>query len=825
MEYKFKEIELKWQKIWEERKAFEVIEDESRKKFYCLEMLPYPSGKIHMGHVRNYTIGDVIARFKKMCGYNVLHPIGWDALGMPAENAAIEHGIHPAKWTWENIETMKKQLKRMGFSYCWDREIATCSPEYYKWNQWFFLKMYELGLAYKQKGIVNWCENCSTVLANEQVIDGNCWRCNNPISVKILEQWYFKITSYAERLLKDISKLNRWPERVLAMQENWIGKSEGARVKFPLEEGGGCIEIFTTRLDTIYGATFLILAPEHPIIDELIKNQRQVEEIKKKIEILKVQAWQNRYTEVYEKEGLFLNSYAINPFSGEKIPIWVGNFVLMEYGTGAIMAVPAHDKRDFEFAKKYGLPIRIVIQPCGKKFYDEELKEAFTEYGILVNSGEFNGLKSEEAIKRMIEFLERKNLGSAEISYKIKDWGISRQRYWGTPIPIIYCNECGMVPVPEKDLPVLLPENVKFTGRGPSPLETSEEFVNTQCPRCGAKAKRETDTMDTFVDSSWYFLRYTSPHLNEAPFDKTKIDYWLPADIYIGGIEHAILHLIYCRFFAKVLVDLGLMSFDEPVPILLTQGMVLKDGAKMSKSKGNVVDPDDIIEKYGADSLRLWMLFAAPPEKDMEWSDKGIEGCYKFLVRFWRIVITNLDNINKISANFNIENLTEDEKKLLRKLHQTIKKITTEIEQRLHFNTAISSLMELLNSISYCLFEGNKSKDFFALLKEVIEKFILMLNVFSPHIAEELWEKTGHNVPLYLQAFPKYDENLAVEEIVTIAIQINGKFRGTIDVPIDSTREYIEQSALNHPNIIKYIKNAVIKKIIYVPQKLINFIL
>lgn len=824
MIYDFEMIEKKWQHIWEESRKFEVSEDSSKKKYYCLEMLPYPSGKIHMGHVRNYSIGDVIARYKKMNGNNVLHPIGWDALGLPAENAAIEHGIHPAKWTWDNIKTMREQLHRLGFSYCWEREIATCSPEYYKWNQWFFLKMYERGLAYRQKSLVNWCPKCATVLANEQVKDGNCWRCDTSVSIKKLNQWYLKITDYADRLLEDLNQLVDWPEKVIMMQRNWLGKSKGSRINFQLENSSNKIEIFTTRIDTIYGATFIILAPEHPLINELIAYNPNANQLKEKIEELRLQAWKNRYNEVYEKEGIFLNCYAINPFNKERIPVWIGNFVLMEYGTGAIMAVPAHDQRDYEFAKKYNLPIReVIISKDNSKKHN--LNGAFTNYGILINSGEYNNMSSEEAIDKMTRYAEKNRFGVEAISYKIKDWCISRQRYWGTPIPIVYCDNCGIVPVPYEKLPVILPENVEFTGTGPSPLEKVKEFANTECPKCNAKAKRETDTMDTFVDSSWYFLRYISPNYDKGPFESEKVNYWLPVDIYIGGIEHAIMHLIYFRFFTKFMKDLGFINCSEPAPRLLTQGMVIKDGAKMSKSLGNVVDPEDLVKKYGADSLRLWMLFAAPPEKDMEWSDSGIEGCYKFILRIWRIVTSNLEELKNRNNNFDLSSISIDEKELIKKLHQTIRHVNLDVQERLHFNTAISSLMELLNLISSCLYEGKKSKYFWNVMKVVITKFLIMLSIFAPHISEELWELLGNKNQIYDQSWVSYEPELAKEELITIAIQINGKFKTTINVPVTSSEEIIKNKALEHPTIQKNICSKKILKIIYVPNRLINFLI
>jgi len=696
-DYDFLKIEKKWQKIWEKEGTFQSCEDPQKTKYYCLEMYPYPSGRIHMGQVRNYTIGDVISRYMFMKGFNVIHPIGWDALGMPAENAAITEGIHPQKWTLDNIDHMRGQLKRMGFSYDWSREVNTCLPEYYKWNQWIFLKMFDRGLAYRKESWVNWCPQCQTVLANEQVIADRCWRCDSLVKQKKMEQWFLKITDYGEELLSGHELLEKWPEHVLLMQKNWIGRSTGAHVTFPLSDHSRSIEVFTTRVDTIYGATFIALSPEHPLSQELIADSAEKE---------RLSAWIERNVEAMrfrkdlgdlEKEGVDTGKKAINPYNGKEIPVWISNYVLMEYGTGAIMAVPAHDQRDFEFAQKYSLPILEVIVPEGES-PKGELDEAFEGYGVLVNSGPFSGLKSEEAMEAMARHADENNFGRKSVLYRLRDWGISRQRYWGTPIPIVYCQKCGIVGVPYSDLPVVLPPEVEFTGEEGSPLENVESFIKTTCPRCKGEARRETDTMDTFFDSSWYYFRYTSAHEEKLPFNPQNADYWLPVDLYIGGVEHAILHLIYARFFCKFFRDFGLTAVDEPFPRLLAQGMVVKDGAKMSKSKGNVVDPDDMVEKFGADTLRLFILFASPPEKEFIWNDEGIEGCFRFLNRLWAIVHENHDLFKEKAASPEGE-MGEEAKMLRIKMHQTIRKVSEDIEIRYHLNTAISSLMEFYNQI------------------------------------------------------------------------------------------------------------------------------
>ena len=691
-------IERKWQAYWEENQLFRSVEDPTKEKYYLLEMYPYPSGAIHMGHMRNYSIGDVVARYKIMKGYNVLHPMGWDAFGMPAENAAIESGVHPARWTYENIDTMRRQLKRMGFSYDWEREIATCDAEYYRWEQWFFLKMFERGLAYKKRSLVNWCPSCQTVLANEQVEAGLCWRCESEVTEKELDQWFLKISDYAENLLEYCDRLPGWPERVLRMQRNWIGKSEGAEIRFPLENSEEAIPVFTTRQDTVFGATFMTLAPEHPLTLELSKGRSQERDVRQFVERVKRQSMAGRTAEDTEKEGVFIGAYCLNPMTGMKMPIHAGNFVLMEYGTGAVMAVPAHDQRDFEFAKRYGLPVIVVIQPPDTPLSAETMTEAYVGEGTLVNSGQFNDMDSVAAREAIVRHLEAKALGKRSVNYRIRDWGISRQRYWGAPIPIIYCPRCGMQPVPEEDLPVVLPHDVEFTGKGGSPLAECQDFVETRCPQCDGDARRETDTMDTFVESSWYFDRFASPRYDQGPLDKEKVDYWMPVDQYIGGIEHAILHLLYSRFFARVLRELGLVKDKEPFTRLLTQGMVIKDGAKMSKSRGNIVDPEYLVAKYGADTARMFCLFASPPEKDLDWSDQGVEGSFRFLSRVWRLVYENHGWIKGAEPYSHEAPIERDLRELRGKVHKTIKKVGEDIE-RFHFNTAISAIMELVNAL------------------------------------------------------------------------------------------------------------------------------
>ncbi|MGB9839332.1 leucine--tRNA ligase [Thermovenabulum sp.] len=813
MVYDFKRIEQKWQKIWEEQKIYKVYEDKEKPKYYCLEMFPYPSGKLHMGHVRNYSIGDVVARYKRMNGYNVLHPMGWDAFGLPAENAAIKHKIHPAKWTWDNINNMKRQLKELGISYDWDREVATCHPDYYKWTQWFFLKLYEMGLAYRKKAYVNWCPSCATVLANEQVVDGKCERCGTEVGKKNLEQWFFKITEYAEELLEDLKKLPGWPEKVKIMQQNWIGKSEGVEVCFTAEKTNDKIAVFTTRPDTIFGVTYLVLAPEHPLVNTLSEGtpyEKEVKEFQKKME--KLNEITRTSTET-EKEGLFIGAYAINPVNNERIPIWIANYVLLDYGTGAVMGVPAHDQRDFEFAKKYNLPMKLVIKPVEGYLKIEEMEKAFTEAGVLINSGAFTGMQSEEAKKEIGKFMEQKGIGKITINYKLRDWLISRQRYWGAPIPVIYCEKCGIVPVPEEQLPVLLPENVEFNPKGTSPLLLCEEFLNTTCPKCNSPAKRETDTMDTFMCSSWYYYRYTDPKNSEKPFDETKLKYWMPVDQYIGGVEHAILHLMYSRFFNKAMRDAGLVHVDEPFTNLLTQGMVLKDGAKMSKSLGNIVSPEEIVEKYGADTARLFILFASPPEKDLEWSDQGVEGCFRFLSRVWRLVEELSEKFAEPVKNEHID------KNARRLIHKTIKKVTTDIEERFNFNTAISAIMEMVNGINSLKEEISGD-----VVKEAVGNLLLMLAPFAPHITEELWERIGNKGSIHLMPWPKYDEKAILEEEVEVVVQINGKVRAKILVPADITEEELESAALSSEKVSSYLQNKQIIKIITVPNKLVNIV-
>ena len=824
-EYNFEEIEPKWIKYWDEKKCFHSKFDKNKKKFYCLVMFPYPSGRIHMGHVRNYVIGDVIARYKWMQGFNVLHPIGWDGFGLPAENAAIEKGIHPAVWTYDNISYMKKELKRVGISYDWDREFATCDEEYYKWNQWFFLKFFEKGLAYRKESFVNWCPKCKTVLANEQVIDGKCWRCDSQVEFKKLKQWFFKITEYAEQLLEHHKLLEKgWPERVLVMQKNWIGKSTGIMVNFKLENGKD-FPIFTTRPDTIYGVTFMALSPEHPMVDEILSevSDEKKEEIINFLEKTRKADIEKRRTGEYEKEGVFTGKYVINPLTDEKVPLYIANFVLMEYGTGAIMAVPAHDQRDFEFAKKYNIPIKVVIQPEGEILEPDKMTEAYVEDGIQVNSGQFNGLNNREAMEKIMDYIEQKGWGKRTINYRLKDWLISRQRYWGTPIPIIYCEKCGIVPVPEDQLPVKLPKDVEFSPEGGSPLAKCEEFVNTTCPKCNGKAKRETDTMDTFVDSSWYFARYCSPKENKFPFRKEETEYWMPVDQYIGGIEHATLHLLYARFFHKVMRDLGLVNSDEPFLRLLTQGMVIKDGAKMSKSKGNVVDPDEIIDKYGADTLRIFILFASPPERDLEWSDKGIEGAYRFINRLWNFVNQNIDEIKKVKdVQLNPENLDEVQKKLYISLNRTIKKVTEDIERDFHFNTAIASIMEFLNLLTSTEY---KDTDDYVLLKESIKNVLLILEPFAPFVSEELWQIIGFENTAFETGWPEYDKNFVQFNTYTMVVQVNGKIRSRIETELGTDEEKMKEIALADSKIKQWIQGKEIVKIITVKDKLVNIVI
>ncbi len=821
-EYNFKEIEEKWLKIWNEKDFFKTRQDPSKEKYYVLEMFPYPSGDPHMGHLKNYVIGDVVARYKIRNGFNVLHPMGWDSFGLPAENAAIEHNIHPHIWTKKNIEKMKSMLNRIGITYDWDREVTTCEPDYYKWTQWLFLKLYEKGLAYKKKAPVNWCPHCKTVLANEQVIDGKCERCGTEVTKKELSQWFFKITDYAQRLLDDIGLLSGWPKKVLTMQRNWIGRSEGAEVVFEIKDLKEKVTVFTTRPDTLFGVTFFALAPEHPLVDKILKESPYKKQIEKLRERVKKKKDIERVAEGAEKEGVPTGFYAINPINGDEVPVWIADYILIEYGTGAIMGVPAHDHRDFEFAKKYDIPIRQVIKPIEG---EDPLPDApFEEKGIMINSGPYSGLLSEEGTEKIIKELEKKDIGKRKVNYRLRDWLISRQRYWGAPIPIIHCEKCGIVPVPEKDLPVLLPEDVDFLPQGKPPLATNDKFINTTCPKCGGPAKREPETMDTFVDSSWYYLRYASPHEEDKPFDKKDVNYWLPVDQYIGGVEHAILHLMYSRFITKALYDMGYVNFVEPFKNLFTQGMITKDGAKMSKSKGNTVSPGTIIEKYGADTARVMILFAGPPELDMEWSDQGVEGAFRFLNRVWRLYTTNIPYIKDISGReVSQEELSKEGKDLRRKLHKTIKKVTEDIEGRFHFNTAISSIMELINTLYK--FEAQKANEAdLVILREALDTILSLLNPFAPHITEELWEMMGHKEPLYFEKWPIHNEKYMEEEIYIIAVQVNGKVRAKVSVEADKTDQEVKEAILNDEKIKKWIEGKDIKKFILVKRKVANIV-
>ena len=906
-DYKPQEIERKWQKRWEEHRVFEteadlgdtpatetpraqagmpVSQEKSKKpKYYVLEMLPYPSGTMHMGHMRNYTIGDVVARVKRMRGFNVLHPMGWDAFGLPAENAAIKNRTHPRTWTNNNIAEFQRTLRRFGFSFDWRREISTCEPEYYRWNQWFFLRMLERGIAYKKKSRVNWCPKCCTVLANEQVINGGyCWRHEDTrVEAREIEQWFLKTTAYSEQLLEDLKQLEGgWPDRVIAMQRNWIGKSIGAKVWFEVESEQSTgdsqqlkreekktqdpgakaapgapkekIEIFTTRIDTIYGASAIVLAPTHPLVGRLIAGTAEQAAAEKKLAELKTSSVKTEDIATAEKDGFFTGRYAVNPFNGEKVPIWVGNFVLLEYGTGAIMAVPAHDERDFEFASKFGLPIPVVVQREEKRnpnaetqraqSSEEKKGEPFTEYGVSVNSGKYSGLKSEEAIERMASDAEAQGFGKKETIFRLRDWGISRQRYWGTPIPVIYCEKDGMVPVPDKDLPVLLPANPKLTGEGESPLATDPEFVNVKCPKCGGPARRESDTMDTFVDSSWYFYRYCDPNNDKAPFDPAKAAYWFPIDQYIGGITHAILHLLYSRFWCKVMRDLGLVKHDEPIARLFTQGMVQKGGVAMSKSRGNVVGAEEMAEKYGADTGRIYTLFAAPPEKDLEWSEESIDGAWRFLNRVYRVVDKHADRV-RAEKTFTAELAegpqsaqrrgtqdpgatsapgapTEKERELLRKAHQTLQRVTQDFEGRWHFNSAIAQIMELVNAIYAAepLDEGVRP----AVQKEVLELVTLMLAPMTPHLAEELWEMLGHKDGLWTVAWPAINEELAKEDEVEIPVQVNGRVRGRVKVAAGSSQDEVMKLAAADAGVAGHLNGKTVRKVIFVADKMLNVV-
>jgi len=816
-EYSFIDIENKWQKKWEEDGAFKNTVDPSKEKYYVLEMFPYPSGRLHMGHARNYTIGDIVSRYMKMKGKNVFHPIGWDSFGLPAENAAIKNNIPPHRWTAENIDNMKKQLRRMGFSYDWTRELATYKPEYYQWNQWLFVKMLEKGLVYKKKSSVNWCPSCQTVLANEQAENGVCWRCDSEVHQKDLEQWFFRITAYAERLLAGHEELkDTWPEQVITMQRNWIGRSKGLEITFKLETGED-FPIYTTRPDTVYGVTFMVIAPEHPLLEKIADPA-----VKEFIKRIKTQSMADRISDDKEKEGIDTGLKIINPFNNEKVPLYVGNFVLMEYGTGAIMAVPAHDTRDFAFAKKYGIPVKLVIDNPDSPIEVNAMNDAYIDDGVNVNSGPFNGFHNREAIEGISDYAEKQGFGKRQVNYRIRDWGISRQRYWGCPIPMIYCDKCGAVPVPEKDLPVLLPTEVDFHGDSRSPLTQMESFLKVKCPTCGGEARRETETMDTFVDSSWYYAKYTSPGSAKI-FDKKEVDYWMPVDQYIGGIEHAVLHLLYARFFGMVLHDMGLLKSTEPFKRLLTQGMVIKDGAKMSKSKGNVVDPDEIIAKYGTDTVRLFMLFAAPPQKDLDWSDKGVEGSYRFIGRVWRFV-NRFASLYSAGSKVDDMTLTDALKKIRIEMHRTLKIVTNDIEERMQYNTAIARMMELTNALYQVEEKEWESPAGKAVLSEIFQKFITMLSPFIPHAAEEMWEILGSKQGLASAAWPGYIDELTTRNETEIVFQVNGKIRSKEMVPSDITKEDMEKMAMEHDRVKEFIEGKSIVKVIAVPGKLVNIV-
>jgi leucyl-tRNA synthetase len=858
--YDPREIEPKWQGVWGEQRLFTMTEDARKPKYYVLEMFPYPSGRIHMGHVRNYTIGDVVARYKTMRGFNVLHPMGWDAFGMPAENAAIKAKTHPATWTYNNIAQMKGQLKRMGFSYDWDRELATCDVSYYRWEQLMFLKMYERGLAYRKKAYVNWCPSCQTVLANEQVEAGLCWRCSHAVEQQEMEQWFFKITDYADELLDWCDRLSGWPERVLTMQRNWIGKSYGALIRFALEEGSGEIEVFTTRQDTVFGATFMSLAVEHPLVLELCAGKPQEAAVREFVDRTKRVLRSERTSESLEKEGVFTGAYCRNPMTTERMPIYAANFVLLEYGTGAVMAVPAHDQRDFEFARKYGLPVKVVVNPRGDELAADALDTAYEADGILVDSGQFSGMGSAEARQAIAAHLEEEGMGRATVTYRLRDWLISRQRYWGAPIPMTYCDHCGIVPVPEDRLPVVLPLDASLTPSGGTPLPILEDFVATTCARCGGPARREVDTMDTFVESSWYFLRYCCPDYHQGPLDLVRVNYWMPVEQYIGGIEHAVLHLLYSRFFTKVLRDMGMVGQDEPFANLLTQGMVCKETVrcaahgwlgpedvveeqaevyrcrkcgevaevgrkeKMSKSKLNVVDPEDLVDRYGADTVRLFCLFASPPEKDLEWSDRGVEGCYRFLHRLWRLVYEDWEQLRGTNSYPGERSPEGQAKGVYRKVHQTIKKVTEDIEQRFHFNTAISAVMELVNAVYQMRADRGCNPEDLPVLRLAIETAIVLISPMVPHIADEMWQALGHRESVIKEPWPRWDEEAAAEERLLIVVQVNGKLRSRVYVAPDASHGEIEEAALADERIQAFLGERSPRKVVVVPGRLVNVV-
>ena len=855
-------IEIKWQNRWQNDRLFNVVEAPDQKKYYLLEMFPYPSGKIHMGHVRNYTIGDVVARYKRMRGFNVLHPMGWDAFGMPAENAAIANDTHPAKWTYENIDAMRAQLKRLGFSYDWGRELATCRPEYYRWEQWLFLKMVERGMAYRKESYVNWCEPCQTVLANEQVEAGLCWRCGKPVRQKKLWQWFFKITDFAEDLLVHCDMLPGWPDKVTTMQRNWIGKSVGAEIRFPVADSEAVISVFTTRQDTVFGATFMCLAPEHPLVPKLAAGTDQEASVTAFVERIALQDRSTKAIENYEKEGVFTGAYCINPMNGRSMPIYTANFALMEYGTGAVMSVPAHDQRDFDFARKYDLPVIVVVSPQDEELDGSTMNVAYTGVGSMVNSGDFNGLGNRDAMEAIAAFMDKNGIGKKTISFRLRDWGISRQRYWGAPIPMIHCDSCGIVPVPEADLPIVLPEDADLLEGGRSPLPVLTAFNKARCPQCGRDdARRETDTMDTFVESSWYFERYCSPRCDTAMFDTRAVDYWMPVDQYIGGVEHAILHLLYSRYFTRVLESLGLVKFKEPFTRLLTQGMVCKETTacaehgflfpeqvagdgdsqrtclqcgqpvaigrveKMSKSKKNVIDPNILLDEYGADTTRLFCLFAAPPERDLEWSEQGVEGSFRFLQRVWRLSERWLPLLNDgESSPSDFQDLNEPLRELYRKTHETIKRVTQDIEDRFHFNTVISAVMELVNAMQ-AIDESDSEGAGNRTMRFALETTVLLLSPIIPHFCEELWEALGHTDSILLSRWPRFDDAATVKEAVEVVVQVNGKLRSRFSAALDTDENTLKQRALADERIIRFVDGKPVKKVITVKNKLVNIVI
>ena len=828
-------IEEKWQSRWQAENAFACTHQSNKPKYYVLEMFPYPSGNIHMGHVRNYAIGDVVARSKRMLGFNVLHPMGWDAFGLPAENAAIKNNTHPAKWTYANIDNMRAQLKRLGYSYDWDREIATCRPEYYRWEQMFFLRLLEKGLVYRKKAAQNWCPSCHTVLANEQVVDGLCWRCDSRVEQKDLTQWFLKITAYGDELLQDLQSLEGdWPDRVIAMQRNWIGKSTGAAITFGLEnpalkaEGVTGIDVFTTRPDTLFGVTFMTLAPEHPLVEKLIEGYEKADEVRAFVERIRNMDRIDRQSDSLEKEGIFTGAYAVHPFTGQRVPLWLGNFVLADYGTGAVMGVPAHDQRDFEFARKYGLPVRVVISPKDEQIDPEAMIEAYTAEGFMVNSGSFDGTANEDGKKAVAQALEKDGKGKATTQFRLRDWNISRQRYWGAPIPVIYCDKCGVVAEKEENLPVLLPLDVKVREDGRSPLPETPEFASCTCPKCGGAARRETDTMDTFVESSWYFARYTSARKEDGPFDAEALKYWLPVDQYIGGVEHAILHLLYSRFFTKVLRDLGFFpaELNEPFANLLTQGMVLKDGSKMSKSKGNVVAPSDMIAKYGADTVRLFCLFAAPAERDFDWSDSGIEGASRFIGRVWRLFDEEKDRLLPLKACQSTaeDAQSEEARDLRRREHLTVKKCSEDMGDRFQFNTAIAAVMELVNAMYLSREKLGVTEGDRRVFSSAMASVLTLLSPITPHVCEELWQHLGHGTQLASELLPKWDDAATVQDMLTVALQVNGKLRGTVQIPAAADKAAMEQAALADSSVQRHIDGLTVRKVVVVPGKLVNIV-